>query len=195
MNNEQISHESYYRDEKEFQMYWAIVKIMKGNVQDVISGPPYQQLIYLKASWAGVQKQGRMENAIKSWWCTQMTATAPSCITFFYFHTLTDGCLWLCKVGRKDTAILTLQMGMWGQRSSPATCLRSHSLEGGMRTVLLDCPTPCHDSMWSPCWEDCQVPALGLNWVWVQTTLYKCDMRTVCETDAQNQPDRWKLFS
>lgn len=82
MNNEQISHESYYRDEKEFQMYWAIVKIMKGNVQDVISGPPYQQLIYLKASWAGVQKQERMENAIKSWWCTQMTAPAPSCITF-----------------------------------------------------------------------------------------------------------------
>lgn len=63
MNNGQISQESYYRDEKEFQMYSETVK---GNVQDVISGPPYQQLMYLKASWAGVQKQERVENAIRS---------------------------------------------------------------------------------------------------------------------------------
>lgn len=176
-------------------MYWAIVKIMKGKCAGCNFWATLSTTDIFKGILGRSPETGENGKRYKELMMHPDDCTGSQLHHIFYFHTLTDGCLWLCKVGRKDTAILTLQMGMWGQRSSPATCLRSHSLEGGMRTVLLDCPTPCHDSMWSPCWEDCQVPALGLNWVWVQTTLYKCDMRTVCETDAQNQPDRWKLFS
>lgn len=109
---------------------------------------------------------------------------------FFYFHILTDGCLGLCKVGRKDTAILVLQMMMWDQRVVQWLA-SGHMATGGWHEDWTPGLSRClpRDSMWPqwyslpPCWQDRQLPASGLNWVWVQTMLYKCAVRNICETD------------
>lgn len=109
----------------------------------------------------------------------QEDCTESHYIVCLCFYTLTHGCIWLCEVDRKDTAILVLWMRIWDWELQ--WLVSGRSATGSWHedwASALSHSHPCH-SMWPqrhpavPWWYTTQLPVSGPNWVCVQTISYK----------------------